>query len=82
MAGPNLNPETFEQGMFAYPGGSGIAGRWKFGPNDYTPMEDAREIWWDPEQPSVQNGEPGAYRGDKARYKVGEWTRTEPNVFK
>ncbi len=81
MAGPNLTPETFEQGMFAYPGGSGIAGRWKFGPGDYTPMEDAREIWWDPEATSVQNGDPGAYRGDKNRYKVGEWTRTEPNVF-
>ncbi|MEX0875628.1 MAG: hypothetical protein WD646_14435 [Actinomycetota bacterium] len=82
MAGPNLTPETFEKGMFAYPGGQGIAGRWKFGPGDYTPMEDAREIWWDPEARSVQNGEPGAYRGDKRRYKVGEWTREAPNVFK
>ena len=76
MAGPNLTPETFEKGMFAYPGGDGIAGRWKFGPGDYTPMEDAREIWWDPEAISIQNGEPGAYRGtsDK-RYTGDEWPR-------
>jgi hypothetical protein len=83
MAGPNLTPETFEKGMFAYPGGSGIAGRWKFGPGDYTPMEDAREIWWDPDAISIQNGEPGAYRGtsDK-RYRGDEWPREQPPVFR
>jgi hypothetical protein len=83
MAGPNLTPETFEKGMFSYPGGSGIAGRWKFGPGDYTPMEDAREIWWDPDAISIQNGEPGAYRGtsDK-RYAGDEWPREQAPVFK
>ena len=36
MAGPNLTPESFEQGMFAYPGGLGPLGSWKFGPGDYS----------------------------------------------
>jgi len=61
MAGPNLTPETFEAGMFAYPGGTGPQGTWKFGPGDYTPAEDFREIWWDPDRISAQNNKPGAW---------------------
>ena len=61
MAGPNLTPETFEAGMFAYPGGAGPRGYWRFGENDYTPMDDFREIWWDPTRISTQNNQPGAW---------------------
>jgi hypothetical protein len=61
MAGPNLNPQTFEAGMFAYPGGSGPRGLWGFGPGDYTPTDDFREIWWDPNRISGQNNKPGAW---------------------
>jgi hypothetical protein len=61
MAGPNLTPETFEQGMFAYPGGIGPRGSWHFGPEDYTSTDDFREIWWDPDRISAQNGDPGAW---------------------
>jgi hypothetical protein len=82
MAGPNLTPATFEQGMFAYPGGNGPIGRWRFGPQDYTPTDDGREIWWDPDAISIQNGEPGAYRSNGKRYGVGEWPRGEADVFR
>jgi hypothetical protein len=61
MAGPNLNPQTFEAGMFAYPGGSGPRGLWGFGEGDYTPTDDFREIWWDPNRISAQNNKPGAW---------------------
>jgi hypothetical protein len=61
MAGPNLNPQTFEAGMFAYPGGSGPRGLWGFGEGDYTPTDDFREIWWDPDRISPQNNKPGAW---------------------
>ena len=61
MAGPNLTPQTFEAGMFAYPGGSGPRGSWKFGPSDYTPTDDFREIWWDPNRISGQNNKNGAW---------------------
>jgi hypothetical protein len=61
MAGPNLTPETFEAGMFAYPGGSGPRGLWGFGEGDYTPTDDFREIWWDPDRVSGQNNKPGAW---------------------
>ncbi len=50
MAGPNLTPQTFEAGMFAYPGGSGPRGLWGFGPSDYTPTGRLPEIWWDPDR--------------------------------
>jgi hypothetical protein len=68
--------------MFAYPGGTGPVGTWQFGPRDYTPMQDGREIWWDPDAISVQNGEPGAYRSNGKRYGVGQWPRGEPDVFR
>lgn len=82
MAGPDLNPLSFEQGMFAYPGGTGPVGTWRFGPRDYTPMQDGREIWWEPDAISVQNSEPGAYRSNGRRYGVGQWPRGEPDVFR
>jgi hypothetical protein len=61
MAGPNLTPASFEAGMFAYPGGVGPRGSWHFGPNDYTPTDDFREIWWDPNRISGQNNKAGAW---------------------
>jgi hypothetical protein len=70
MAGPNLTPQTFEAGMFQYPDSSGPRGRWGFGPADYTPTDDYREIWWDPNRLSGQNNERGAWvqLGGGARY--------------
>src|SRR3546814_12399489 len=60
LAGPNLTPETFQAGMYAYPGGVGPRGTWGFGPGDHTPTDDYREIWWDPDRISPQNNKPGA----------------------
>jgi hypothetical protein len=60
-AGPQLTPETFERGMYAWPGGSGPAGTWKFTPGRYTPTQDAREIYWDRNAVSPQNKEKGSY---------------------
>ena len=61
LAGPNLTPESFEAGMFSYQGASGPRGYWSFGPGDYTPTDDFREIWWDPNRISSQNNKPGAW---------------------
>jgi hypothetical protein len=61
MAGPNLTPQSFEAGMFSYRGGSGPRGLWHFGPGDYTPTDDFREIWWSNERISGQNNKPGAW---------------------
>jgi len=61
MAGPNLTPQTFQAGMYAYPGAFGPRGNWHFGPGDHTTVDDYREIWWDPNRVSGQNGSNGAW---------------------
>lgn len=83
MAGPVLTPESFEKGMFAYPGGTGPAGTWGFGPNSYTPTQDAREIYWDPTATSPMNGKKGAYIETEpgVRYRKGQWPKGRPAVF-
>lgn len=73
MAGPNLTPQTFAEGMFRYPTRTGALGTWKFGPGDYTTSQDTREIYWDPNRRSVQTNKPGAYVETEPgkRYPIG-----------
>jgi len=81
MAGPNLTPETFETGMFAYPEHSGPGGTWKFGPGKYTPQTTASAIWWDSEAISPVTGLKGTYRTAGDLYRIGEAPTDEPKVF-
>lgn len=95
MAGPNLNPQTFQQGLFNYPvtgkgnvtsqvisyGNHGI---WPF--TDYTLYDDVTEIFWDNTvrgQDEVGNEGVGAYRyvGNGKRYLPGEHPKDEPRVL-
>jgi hypothetical protein len=79
LAGPNLTPQTFQHGMFSYPGASGPLGHWSWGPNDYTAIDDAREIYYDPKAISAFNNQPGRYvspDGDR-RYR-GNWPAKDP----
>jgi hypothetical protein len=84
MAGPNLTPDSFEAGMFAYPAASGPRGLWHFGPGDYTTTDDYREIWWDPNRVSGQNNKPGAWAqlNGGQRYTSGQPPTTPANWFK
>ena len=79
MAGPNLTPQTFEQGCFTAPWGAAEMGRWRYGPGDYTAMEDGREVYWDPDATSPFNGKPGRYVStlDGRRFR-GDWPAGEP----
>jgi hypothetical protein len=81
MAGPDLTPENFETGLFAYPGGDGQAGAWDFSPGHYTPVTDLREIWWDPDKISPFNGEPGSYVDNGQRMSQDEVPEGDPEVF-
>jgi hypothetical protein len=81
MAGPELTPETFETGLFAYPGGEGQAGAWQFGPGRYTPVLDIREVWWDPDAISPFNGEPGSWADTGDRHLQDEIPEGDPEVF-
>ena len=82
QAGPNLTPETFEQGMFDYPEHLGPAGLWGFGPRDYTPMDDYHEMYWDPDAVSTYNGRLGAWvdpnPGKRYRHGADELPPGEP----
>jgi hypothetical protein len=81
MAGPNLTPATFEQGMFRYPPRRGPVGLWKFGPGDRTAANDVREIYWDPDAVSAYNAKRGAYRGTSAaRWEAGQIPPGDPGV--
>jgi hypothetical protein len=74
MAGPNLTPDTFRDGMYAYPPQVGPFGLWDFGPGDHTAADDVREIYWDPNRTSGYNGRQGTYIdiNPGARYTVGQ----------
>jgi hypothetical protein len=71
MAGPNLNPQTFQQGMFNYPAREGPLGLWGFGPQQYTIPNDVREICWNPNAISPFNNKQGAYVPGK--YNNARW---------
>ncbi|MGQ0830051.1 MAG: ABC transporter substrate-binding protein [Microthrixaceae bacterium] len=81
MAGPNLTPQTFEAGMFAYPPKSGPVGLWKFGVGDRTAANDVREIYWDANAISTYNSKKGAYIGanNGARYQRGQIPKAPPS---
>jgi hypothetical protein len=83
LAGPNLTPETFQAGLYSYPGGSGPRGHWSFGPGNHTPTGDFRELWWDPNRISPQNNRPGAWvqLGGGARYFPGQIPRGRGAFF-
>ncbi len=81
MAGPDLTPETFETGMFAYPGGTGVGGTWDWSPHHYTPIVDLREIWWDPHRTSPFDAAPGTYADNGRRYRIGQVPEGDPEVF-
>lgn len=86
MAGPNLTPKTFEQGLFkiGYPKPHNF---WEigggFGPGDRSWVDTMAENWWDSSAIDPQTGNPGgAYRytnGGK-RYGPGDMTK-DLNVF-
>lgn len=82
MAGPTLNPASFEKGMFDYPKHTGPYGTWGFGPNDYSTSDDAREIHWVPNMVSIQDNVPGAYVDSNAgkRFPIGQWPGGNPVV--
>ena len=80
MAGPNLTPQTFQAGMFAYPPRTGSFGRWSFSPTDHTCSDDAREIYYDRNAISAFNNKPGRYitlNGGR-RFRGASWPDQAP----
>ncbi|MEQ1785622.1 MAG: hypothetical protein ABL966_01115 [Acidimicrobiales bacterium] len=93
LAGPELSPATFEQGLFRYPpvegGGKTFShvswGEDLWGRVDYNSSDDASVIWWDPAATGEDEaGNEGTgmlrYVDGGTRYLPGEWP-TEPIAF-
>ena len=87
MSGPDLRPLNVERGVLSLPAGGGWAATKnplailiKYGPGDYTAIEDSRHTYWDPNATSRIDGKPGAYialEGGR-RFEIGKWPSGEP----
>ena len=61
-AGPDLNPATFQQGVFSMPrSGLGEWGTWSGGPGAFDPQVDAALAYYDPNRPSDFDGVKGMW---------------------
>jgi hypothetical protein len=71
-AGPNLTPETFQQGWFSLAStAEGDLGPWTFGPGVFNPRSQFRLGWYDPAATSSFDGQAGAIRSCEG----GRWFR-------
>ena len=88
LAGPRLDPGTFERAMLSID-----VGGWerthnpqqfllKFGLGNYTAISDAREAYWDASAPSKIDGKNGSYVATEGgrRFRSGSWTGGDPQV--
>ncbi len=78
MAGPNLNPLTFEKGLLQDlpdSGGTPESPLADFGPNDYTALGDEKEVYWSNTAQSSLDGQSGAYIpvANGKRFRLGQW---------
>jgi len=88
-AGPNLNAQTFDQGIYAYPptGGTPTVPLIHFTPDSPVAIKDEVEVYWDANNQG-NNDEVGKsgkgflmkVNGGK-RYQIGSWPTTDPQVF-
>ena len=75
-AGPNLNPQTLQQGALSTPpqGGTPETPLLQLGQNDFTLVSDVREVFWSASTPSAVDGKAGSYVGlnGNRRYRLGQ----------
>ena len=84
LAGPNLTPMTFQQGLFNYAGGNGEYGPWSFnvgGQGSWTPQHQFRFEWWNPNAVSTFDGENGSWMTGSSWYGAADVPRGKPPVF-
>ncbi len=63
-AGPDLTPQSFEQGMFSLPPseGNGEFGTWVYGQDVFDPVATGPVSWWSPSATSNFDGKQGAWQ--------------------
>lgn len=80
-AGPNLTPQTVEQGAFATPQrGGGATGRALrgFAPGSYAWNHDMAMVYWAPNRLSPFNGQKGTYVTMGPRLTLGQYSGPPP----
>lgn len=95
MAGPDLTPETFRDGLFAYPpsGGTPTAPQLSFGNHgyfrtpDYAAPDDMTEVWWDAKATGVDEQQKQGkgmlrYADGGKRYLPGKMAKDGPHAFR
>jgi hypothetical protein len=83
LAGPDLTPQNFENGMRTYPGSqsgatNALYGTWGFPAGHFTPQMDSAIIYWDANKISPYNSQPGAYVVASPRYRTGQYPTGPP----
>ena len=93
-AGPNLTPDNFRLGIFAFPKRPealtqpeitfGHAGIWPY--TDYNGIDDGTEVWWNPTATGPDEvGRNGTgmyeYVAGGTRYLVGQWPSQDSKAF-
>jgi hypothetical protein len=84
-AGADLNPDSVDQGLHAFPpstAGTPYVTSCYFDPGDYSCVKDATEKWWDPAGRLPHRRELGCWRlvADGRRFTAGTWTASD-DVF-
>ena len=88
MAGPNLNADTFAQGMLDYPPTGGVPGLplLDYTRRDPSAFKDMVEVYWDATRTGLDETDQQGVgllmkvEGGR-RYQIGQWPNTEPKVF-
>ncbi|HEY2214994.1 MAG TPA: ABC transporter substrate-binding protein, partial [Acidimicrobiales bacterium] len=83
MAGPDLTPQTFAKGMFAYPGSQNTSpnlnfGPWKFTPASYAAPASTWELYYNPTKTSTEDGNTGAYVVASPEIPIGSYPSGNP----
>jgi hypothetical protein len=83
MAGPDLTPQSFSNGLHSWtgsqPNNSNLEfGAWKFPAGQYASEQDTWLMYWDPDKTSTQDGSQGAYVVATPRYLVGQFPTGSP----
>lgn len=78
-AGPNLNPQTFQQGVFSMPASApGDVGTWQGGSQAFSPARTTQVGWWNPNATSNFDGKQGAWESCEG----GRWFGfLDPNAW-
>jgi len=82
ISGPNLNPQRMHQGLAAIPGHQSSnpdRASCSAGADDASCINDAMEIWWDPQGTATGTSEAGCMRmvSDGARFRAQDWSGPE-----